>query len=281
MPKPGAAQSTRFDDQEDPTPEVQDGTTDDQNSTIDEDGFEQAEESGLDEGTENQDDAEGDEGDGGEFEEADEVIVDPRDEKISNLENQLKELVEKVNKPQNPIPAQPVERTYSEDEKMAISARFGGAPFEQIKAFSDMVTNFHQGTISEIKKYVEAALGDIRKGTAIESFAKSPGFTDAVKYRQGMESYLAKLPPEKRAVQENLEMAYHYARSTAMNKTMKTVRANKDRNKRIVMNGRPTGGDRPNGKSVSLSNDEIRAAKSAGMSLVEYAKYKKPLHLIR
>lgn len=277
------SQHTQFTDGEVENPNA---PTDTEDTANQDDGFESEEETNPDEGAEGSQDPENN----GEIEEPtgeDDSgerrgeSVDPRDEKISLLEKQLNEIKEKIGNPENKPEPEPQPRVYSEDEKMAISARFGGMPFEQLEPLNKMIMNNNQFVIKQIKDYVESQLGDIKKGSAIESFSKSPGFSDALKYRSGMEEYLAKQPPQLRATKESLEMAYHYARSTSMNKTIKTIRSNKDKNKRIVSSGRPSGGESPSRRSSSLSPEEIRMAKAAGMSVAEYAKYKQPLHMIK
>lgn len=269
---------TKFDDQEEQ--EVDDAATDDTNPEGDDPEPKSEEDTDTDEGTEDKDATESDgetddeagetDGEAGGKEE-----VDPRDQKIAELEAKVEEVLKKT-KPEQEQEKAPQKRVYTDEEKAQISD-IAKVPFETVQFFDLMMQN----ALSQVRVYVEGQLGEINKSSAIEQFSKNSGFSDAVKYRAGMEEYLSKLPANLRSKQEHLETAYHVARSKGLKSTMQKVVQSKDKNKRIVTVGRPKGGDSTGKKSVSLTDDEISMAKAAGMSLQEYAQYKRPLRMIK
>lgn len=273
---------TQFNDEQE---EVVNAATDDTDST-DEDAESKSEENAdSDESAENkndgendsEDDAESEQDNGGDGTETKEEIADPRDEKITKLEEELLSIKETITKDKDAAQQQPpAKHVYSEEEKARISD-MAKVPYETVEFFNGMLTH----TVNQIRGFVEAQLGEINKSSAIEQFSKTKGFEDAVKYRGGMEEYLSKQPAHLRSKQETLEVAYHISRSKGMNSTMKKVMTSKDKNKRIVTQGRPKGGESTGKKSVSLTSDEVRAARSANMSLEDYAKYKQPLRMIK
>ena len=258
--------------------ENQDAPENDADSENENDGPEPENESDSDENAEDQADGEGDEQDGEDSgKDESEEEVDPRDEKINTLTKELESIKESLNKPKSEEQdQQPKQHVYSEEEKQRISDA-AKMPFESVQFVNGMMTN----VVAQIKAYVESALGEVRGNTAVEQFAKNENFKDAPKYRKAMDEYLAKQPAHLRSKAETIETAYHIARSKGLKSTVQAVNKSKDKNKRILTQGRPKGGESKGSGSVSLTKEEVSMARAAGMSLEEYAKYKQPLHAIK
>lgn len=225
--------------------EKTDGPEDGEVEAANEDGLEPGEGADKDGGGEAGDVSGDGEKTGDEAEaESVEETLDPRDEKITALETQLKELGEKVNKP-----APAAEKVYSEAEKEAISARFGGASFETVNAFNALVVN----GLQMLEQKVLGEMSVFKKESAIVGLSKEKDFADIQNYMPGVNEFLKRFNPSFHSNPEVLKDAYWYAKGKGLKTTVKKIVNSQEKNRRVASSVRsPSGNKGGNDKKSSL-----------------------------
>lgn len=171
-------------------------------------------------------------------EEVKEEPVDPRDEMIADLTARL-EAIEKGSKPEEKeAPA----KVYTEVEKAEIEQRFGGAPFEQVQAFTSTIAR----AIGMLRQEFQNQFSRTDKTTVIGELSKEKGFADIHSYAPGIDEFLKKLNPSLHGNKDMLKDAYYWAKGRGLKKAVaKAVNAN-EKNRRISGPARPAA---PSGKA--------------------------------
>lgn len=184
--------------------------------------------------------------DGGENENPDgtekveeEPVEDPRDAKIAELEASIKEIKERSAKPEEKE-AQP--KVYTETEKAEIEQRFGGAPFEQVQAFTRVVAT----AIGRLREEFQGQFGRTDKAAVISELSKQKEFADIQSYASGIDEFLKKLNPSLHGNKELLQDAYFWAKGRGLKKTVAKAVNSNEKNKRIAGPARPAA---PSGKA--------------------------------
>lgn len=193
------------------------------------------------------------------FEKEAPLDVDPRDEKIAQLEAQIKEISGKVSASPAPAPVQ-----LTDEQKEQISQKFGGLPFEQV----DAITQYMAQVIGSIKKEFQGHLGQFQKDAVISELAQRKEYADIRSYTPGINEYLKRFSPQYHGREEILQDAYWYAKGRGMKTALKRAQNSGERNRRIAGEGRPAGsggGSSDNGSQpLKLTNVEMSAWESFG-----------------
>ncbi len=174
----------------------------------------------------------------------------------------LKETKEKENAP--PPPAPPTEEQWA-----ALEERFGGLSRNQITPIADMM----EKAISGIQAKYEERLAGIEKDMTINRLADQEGTRDIRSHRAEMEQFLGNFDKKSQSDEKLLKMALVYARGLKSKDAVKKAGESREKNLRVIGNGRPsTSGSSAGGsvKSMKLSAQERSVAKAAGWSDKEY-----------
>lgn len=164
---------------------------------------------------------------------------DPRDIKIDELTNTVKELQEKVNKVPKTEPTVAQPRVYTDAEKAEIETRFGGIPFQGIQAFNELIGGAVSQVVNTLRTEIHSELGRFKKDAAIESLSQDPEFADIKSFKKGMDEYLKRFNPLYHGNEEVLKDAYWNARGrNTKNMVTKAVNST-EKNRRIATTSRP------------------------------------------
>ncbi len=188
-------------------------------------------------------------------------------------DNLLRAMDEKIRSAIPPAEEKPVEFT---EEQWANQEAAWGIPRTAIKAATQQAAHVYQRLSAEFDAKLDARFAGIEKENAIQSLSRTPGFTDAGRYRKDIDEFLSHYDPKHHANAELLKRGVVYARGKNMGTTVSKVRTSQERNRKIATRARPSS---PNGASrgapVALNASERDAARKFGMSESEYADLKK------
>lgn len=183
--------------------------------------------------------------DEGEAEPEEEAELDPRDAKIAALEADIKAIKEGGPKPAAATAAPPA-KVYTEEEKAQIAERFGVQDFRTVEAFGGMVAN----AVMSIRQEMQGMMSQFQKDAVIGVLSKQKEYSDIMKYREGIDKYLAKFSPQYHGNEEFIKDGLAWAKGQGLRKTVAKALNNGDKNRRIAGPARPAsagGGDRAKG----------------------------------
>jgi len=187
--------------------------------------------------------------------------------KITELQTQLQQVMKPPERAQEPPPPPITEEQWAGAEEK------WGIPRTAIQQFAGALTNLKQ----EMRSFIEEQLGDVKFERSINSLAKDPQYSDAVKYETDIKEYLKRVDPRFHSNVDVLKDATIWARGKNIGKTTDKIRNEKERNMRIAGPARPssptTGGK--GGKGLpALTAIEKSAADATDMPYEEYARLK-------
>ena len=198
---------------------------------------------------------------------------DERFNSIAEENRQLKERLEKLEQGSQQKQSEPVQLT--EDQIQAIQEK-SGLEYKSVQFMNENLA----AVVYSMKQYIDSKFGATERSSAIEQFAKRPGFTDAMSLRAGMQKFLdEKIPADRHSDADVIEAAYYYAKGRGAGKAIKAAASGNERNKRIAGAGRPNsptsgvlpGRTRPG--AIKLTPEQDHARRAAGMSTAEYIKW--------
>lgn len=250
---------------------VDDGTQDETLETADQDGHEQGGDADKD-GGRKVGDAEGDgEKTGDEDKSAELETPDPIEERFAKLEEENRLLKEQMAKPKEEAVKT---REYTDAEKEQISARFGGAAFDTVNAFTQLVTN----GLQMLEQKFMGEMSVFKKDAAVMNLAKEKEFADIQSYMPGVNEFLKKFPAQHHSNAEVLKDAYWFAKGKGLKTTVKKIVASQEKNRKVASSLKVSGskGGDKGGKSFKLTPSERAAYESFGKgtfdSEEEYAR---------
>jgi hypothetical protein len=179
------------------------------------------------------------------------------------FEERLMEKLEAKLKPQEP----PRDLT---DEEWAKKEEEFGASRQTIKAF----TNQNVQVYNAMREYVDSLFAGVHKENRLKEISQEKGFTDAMRYRKGIDQFLSKYDPKHHSNPELLRMAVVYARGLDRSASVQRARNDGERNRRIAGPARPSSpgngrSGRPGLPALNATQKEVAA--KFGMSDAEYA----------
>ena len=252
-----------------PEEEIEDGPKNEAVEENQDDGLKPGGESDLDGGK-----ALGEAGeDGGEdadkagVKEGEEEPVDPRDAKIAELEASIKEIRERSEKPAE---KETSPKAYTETEKAEIEQRFGGAPFEQVQAFTRVIAT----AIGKLREEFQGQFSRTDKTTVLGELAKEKEFADIQSYMPGIDEFLKKLNPSLHGNKDILTDAYYWAKGRGLKKAVAKAVNSNEKNKRIAGPARPAS---PSGRTQEKGELKFKltaAEESAYMTFKDSFKSK-------
>lgn len=219
----------------------------------------------LERGTEDSEVGADDKGEEGEILENGEKPGTPNPDRLALVENTLKEIHAKINEKQPEAP-KPMS-----DEDWAKLEQQTGAPRSTIEFF----TNQNVKVVNHLKEYIDSAIAKLSFGSAIDEFAKTPGFQDATRYKKDIQEFLNTYEPKHWTNPEVLKRAVIYSRGLNANANLQKVRNDSERNRKIAGVGRPAapaGGIRK--PALPPLNQAQKEAAALMGSEAEYNKYR-------
>lgn len=102
------------------------------------------------------------------------------------------------------------------------------------------ITNQNVKIVKNLTEYIDAKFAKLEVGEAIQEFSKTPGFTDANRYRNDIQEYLQDYEPKHWTNPALLERAVYYARGKNANANIAKVRTDAEKNKKIAGPARPS-----------------------------------------
>ncbi len=144
-----------------------------------------------------------------------------------------------------------------------------------------MVTQIDNAINWAVKRAVELSSGMVHENIGAmrvdsimnEMTRKATGqFRDIAQYSGAIKEFLKKnYHPQDHANEQNIEVAYWYAKGRNMKNVVKQVEQSRERNKKVVQPASPSGSSKP---ASLLTNQEREAAKAAGMSEQDWKRFR-------
>lgn len=215
--------------------------------------------------------------------------IDPRDQKIAELNSRLEELNELVEK--KFAEKQPEEGERKEEakpltpeDKLRITKEFGFArkqgedgqsyldvnEWQLIDRITRMVNDGIQIAIQEGQKSIHQNVGDMRFDASVNSLKTT--HPDINQYTDEVRAFLKRrYPPQQHGDPKLIEEAYYYAKGKGIKNIVKKAVDSSRRNAQVV---RPAGSSqsRSQGGAKTLTPEQKELARKSGMSEKEYAE---------
>lgn len=188
--------------------------------------------------------------------------------KIAALEAKIAQLEKGRTEPQQQ------RREYS-DEDYARAEKALGIPKQAIQFFTRQQAVLRQSILDAMEEKMGSYVGDLRRDSTIRRLSMDPKYKDAAKYRKDIDSFMSKYHPREAGNMELAEMAYHYARSRAMDADAARSKGGRERNLKVAGAARPAspGSSQPRSRA-RLSDLGKKVADQFGMEHQEAARWK-------
>lgn len=190
----------------------------------------------------------------------------PEPDRLGVVEKTLEEIRAKMNeKPQE----KPQPMTNEQWENLETET---GMPRRSI----EFVTNQNIKVINRLTDLIESRFAKMEVGSAIDSVAKDPQFTDASRYKTEINEFLADYEPRHWTNPALIKKATIYARGLNANKNIQKVRTDQERNLKVAGAARPSSPNSGSKKPAmpALTASQREAATLMGVPEAEYSRIK-------